>query len=303
MMATILDVNQNSKVMDLATGSAGFLISAMELMIQDSENLYGKKTSQANEKIENIKKEQLLGVELNAEMFTLAATNMILRGDGSSNIQKGNTFDTPEKLYTDFRANKLLLNPPFSFKENGMPFIEFGLNKMEKGGLGAIIIQDSAGSGKAVNTNKKILKNHTLKASIKMPVDLFQPMAGVQTSIYIFEAHKPHDFEQTVKFIDFRDDGYKRTSRTLQEINEPTQRYQDIIKIYKAGLNAKVEANWKINEVYIEDFITQNGADWNFDQHKIINSKPTLEDFKKTVSDYLSWEVSNILRQKGIEGK
>ncbi len=136
-----------------------------------------------------------------------------------------------------------------------------------------------------------------------MPVDLFQPMAGVQTSIYIFEAHKPHDFEQTVKFIDFRDDGYKRTSRTLQEINEPTQRYQDIIKIYKAGLNAKVEANWKINEVYIEDFITQNGADWNFDQHKIINSKPTLEDFKKTVSDYLSWEVSNILRQKGIEGK
>lgn len=303
MMATILDVNQNSKVMDLATGSAGFLISAMELMIQDSENLYGKKTSQANEKIENIKKEQLLGVELNAEMFTLAATNMILRGDGSSNIQKGNTFDTPEKLYTDFRANKLLLNPPFSFKENGMPFIEFGLNKMEKGGLGAIIIQDSAGSGKAVNTNKKILKNHTLKASIKMPVDLFQPMAGVQTSIYIFEAHKPHDFEQTVKFIDFRDDGYKRTSRTLQEINEPTQRYQDIIKIYKAGLNATVEANWKINEVYIEDFITQNGADWNFDQHKIINSKPTLEDFKKTVSDYLSWEVSNILRQKGIEGK
>lgn len=303
MMATILDVNQNSKVMDLATGSAGFLISAMELMIQDSENLYGKKTSQANEKIENIKKEQLLGVELNAEMFTLAVTNMILRGDGSSNIQKGNTFDTPEKLYTDFRANKLLLNPPFSFKENGMPFIEFGLNKMEKGGLGAIIIQDSAGSGKAVNTNKKILKNHTLKASIKMPVDLFQPMAGVQTSIYIFEAHKPHDFEQTVKFIDFRDDGYKRTSRTLQEINKPTQRYQDIIKIYKAGLNAKVEANWKINEVYIEDFITQNGADWNFDQHKIINSKPTLEDFKKTVSDYLSWEVSNILRQKGIEGK
>ena len=303
MMATILDVNQNSKVMDLATGSAGFLISAMELMIEDSENLYGKKTSKANEKIENIKKDQLLGVELNAEMFTLAATNMILRGDGSSNIQKGNTFDTPEKLYTDFRANKLLLNPPFSYKENGMPFIEFGLNKMEKGGLGAIIIQDSAGSGKAVNTNKKILKNHTLKASIKMPVDLFQPMAGVQTSIYIFEAHKPHDFEQTVKFIDFRDDGYKRTSRALQEINEPTKRYSDIIKIYKAGLNAKIDANWNLKEVYIEDFINQSGADWNFDQHKIINSKPTLEDFKKTVSDYLSWEVSNILRQKGIEGK
>lgn len=303
MMATILDVNKDSKVMDLATGSAGFLISAMEIMIQDVENLYGKKTTQAEIKIDEIKKKQLLGVELNAEMFTLAATNMILRGDGSSNIQKGNTFNTPEELYTKFKANKLLLNPPFSFKENGIPFIEFGLNKMETGGLGAIIIQDSAGSGKAISTNKKILKKHTLKASIKMPTDLFQPMAGVQTSIYIFEVNKPHDYEQTVKFIDFRNDGYKRTSRALQEMDNPTKRYQDIIKIYKAGRNAKVEANWNLDEVYIEDFITPSGADWNFDQHKTIDTKPTLEDFKKTVGDYLAWEVSNILKQKGNEGK
>ena len=303
MMATILDVNKDSKVMDLATGSAGFLISAMEIMIQDVENLYGKKTTQAETKIDEIKKKQLLGVELNAEMFTLAATNMILRGDGSSNIQKGNTFNTPEELYTKFKANKLLLNPPFSFKENGIPFIEFGLNKMETGGLGAIIIQDSAGSGKAISTNKKILKKHTLKASIKMPTDLFQPMAGVQTSIYIFEVNKPHDYEQTVKFIDFRNDGYKRTSRALQETDNPTKRYQDIIKIYKAGRNAKVEANWNLDEVYIEDFITPSGADWNFDQHKTIDTKPTLEDFKKTVGDYLAWEVSNILKQKGNEGK
>ena len=303
MMATILDINKDSKVMDLATGSAGFLISAMEIMIQDVENLYGKKTTESQTKIDDIKKKQLLGVELNAEMFTLAATNMILRGDGSSNIQKGNTFNTPEKLYTDFKANKLLLNPPFSFKENGIPFIEFGLNKMETGGLGAIIIQDSAGSGKAISTNKKILKYHTLKASIKMPIDLFQPMAGVQTSIYIFEVNKPHDYDQTVKFIDFRNDGYKRTSRALQEIDNPTKRYSDIIKIYKAGRNAKVEATWNLDEIYIEDFITPSGADWNFDQHKIIDTKPTLEDFKKTVGDYLAWEVSNLLKNKGNEGK
>lgn len=303
MMATILDVSKDSKVMDLATGSAGFLISSMEMMIDDAEALYGKNTTAANAKISTIKSEQLLGVELNAEMFTLAATNMILRGDGSSNIHKGNTFNTPEHLYTSFKANKLLLNPPFSFDENGMPFIAFGLDKMEKGGLGAIIIQDSAGSGKATKTNQAMLKKHTLKASIKMPTDLFQPMAGVQTSIYVLEAHKPHDYELSVKFIDFRNDGYKRTSRTLQAIDEPTKRYADIIKIYKAGKNAKVEANWKLNEVYVEDFISSSGADWNFDQHKIIDSKPTLEDFKKTVSDYLAWEVSTIFKQRGDEGK
>lgn len=296
MMATILDINQHSRVMDLATGSAGFLISSMQIMIEDAENSFGKKTTQAENKIKEIKASQLLGVELNAEMFTLAATNMILRGDGSSNIQKGNTFNTPEKLYTEFKANRLLLNPPFSYSENSMTFIAFGLDKMESGGLGAIIIQDSAGSGKATNTNRSILKKHTLIASIKMSVDLFQPMAGVQTSVYIFEAHKPHDFEKTVKFIDFRNDGYKRTSRALQEIDQSAKKYADIIRIYKAGKSAKIESKLNLDEIYIEDFITKSGNDWNFDQHKVIDTKPTLQDFKKTVSDYLAWGVSNILK-------
>lgn len=295
MMSTILNVNQHSKVMDLATGSAGFLISAMELMIQDTENSFGKKTSAAEEKIEHIKKHQLLGVELNAEMFTLAATNMILRGDGSSKIEKGNSFNRPEHLYTNFKADKLLLNPPFSYSENGMPFISFGLDKMEKGGLGAIIIQDSAGSGKAIKTNQALLKKHSLIASIKMPTDLFQPMAGVQTSIYVFQAKEPHDFDKPVKFIDFRNDGYKRTSRALQEIDSPTQRYSDIIKLYKGGINAKLEANWKLDEIYVESFITCSGADWNFDQHKVIDTKPTFDDFRRTVADYLAWEVEQII--------
>lgn len=303
MMTQILNVNQNSRVMDLATGSAGFLIASMEEMINDAEK--GRKGSEAaNKKVKEIKERQLLGVELNAEMFTLAATNMILRGDGSSNIQKGNTFDTPASLYQNFQADRLLLNPPFSFEENGMPFIAFGLDKMQKGGLGAIIIQDSAGSGKAIKTNQLMLTKHTLVASIKMPVDLFMPMAGVQTSIYVFKVGTPHDFDVPVKFIDFRNDGYKRTKRSLQEIDAPTKRYMDIVKIYKAGKAAKnLQAGWNLDEIYVEDQITNSGADWNFDQHKKIDTKPTFDDFRKTVADYLAWEVDQILKSESFVGK
>ena len=120
----------------------------------------------------------------------------------------------------------------------------------------------------------------------------------MQTSIYIFEAHTSHDFEKTVKFIDFRNDGYKRTARSLQEVDEPAKRYADIIKIYKAGKSAKIESKLNLNEIFTEDFITSSGSDWNFDQHKVIDTKPTLKDFKKTVSDYLAWEVSNILKSE-----
>lgn len=296
LMAQILGINSSNRVMDLATGSAGFLISAMELMIDDAQKQFGKGTTKANELITQIKQNQLLGVELNAEMYTLAATNMILRGDGSSKIEKGSAFNRPDSLFTNFKADRILLNPPFSYDENGMPFIAYGLDKMEKGGLGAIIIQDSAGSGKAVSTNQKILKKHSLLASIKMPTDLFQPMAGVQTSIYIFEAHKPHDIDNIVKFIDFSNDGYKRTERSLSEIDHPVERYADMLKIYKAGKNAKVTPDlWNLADIYVEDFITLEGNDWNFTQHKKIDTKPTLADFKKTVADYLAWEVSKIL--------
>ena len=43
------------------------------------------------------------------------------------------------------------------------------------------------------------------------------------------------------------------------------------------------------------DVITDKGNDWNYDQHQKIDTVPTLEDFKKNVSDYLSWKVSNTL--------
>ena len=300
MMVQILEINADSKVMDLATGSAGFLIAAMDLMIDFARNAPNQNAKSKNEKIATIKQSQLLGVEENTDMFALATTNMILRGDGSSKIIQNDSFLVALEL-KEFKADRILLNPPFSYKENGMPFIKQGLDNMPRYALGAIIIQDSAGSGKARETNQDILKHHTLKASIKMPMDLFVPMAGVQTSIYIFEAQIPHDYEKPVKFIDFRNDGYKRTEKALQEVDNPIQRYIDILKIYKQGLNARIDNSVykepiNLSEAYVEDFITDSGADWNFDQHKKIDTTPTLQDFKKCVSEYLAWEVSNVLK-------
>ena len=298
MMCEMIDINQHSRVLDLTTGSAGFLISAMEHMIDDVGKSYTKGSTLFDDRVKTIKSKQLFWIEKNGNMYTLAATNMILRGDGASNIVMDDalTFDL-DKLQK-FNADKFLLNPPYSKDENGIQFFSRGLGVMEKWGFAAVIIQDSAWSGKADKTNKHILKHHTLLASIKMPTDLFQPMAWVQTSIYIFEARKPHDFGKPVKFIDFRNDGYKRTSRSLQEVDSPVERYEDVIKILKAGKSVNnLKASWDLNAVYVEDFIDDSGKDWNFDQHQKIDITPTLSDFKKTVSDYLAWEVSQILQK------
>ena len=302
-MAKILDIDKDSRVMDLATGSAAFLVAAMDLMIADANKSFGKGTKKAKETIRKIKDTQLLGVEVDAKMYTLAATNMILRGDGSTQIKKADTFKTPASLYTDFKADRLLLNPPFSYTDYGMPFFEFGLNHMAKGGKGAVIIQDSAGAGKAIMTNQSILSKHRMLASIKMPADLFNPNAIVQTSIYVFEAGTPHNFDyDIVKFIDFRNDGYKRTERTINDVDHPAERYQDLYLLFKLGLNARNNATfhselWDLENVYCEDTITESGKDWNFEQHRKVNTEPTKTDFEKAIGSHFTWETGIITEQ------
>jgi len=298
VMAKILDVNKESRVMDLATGSAAFLVAAMDLMVSDANKTYGKGTQKSIKTIADIKNTQLLGIEVDAKMYTLAAANMILRGDGSTQIQKADTFKAPECLFETFNADRLLLNPPFSYHHYGMPFFEFGLDNMKKGGKGAVIIQDSAGAGKAIQTNQRILSKHKMLASIKMPADLFNPNAIVQTSIYVFEAGTPHNFDyDIVKFIDFSNDGYKRTERLISDIDHPAERYQDLYLIYKLGLNAPSNAAfhshlWNLQNVYCEDTISGSGKDWNFEQHKKNNTEPLAEDYKNAISSQLSWEIA-----------
>ena len=159
-----------------------------------------------------IKSEQLLGLELLPSVYMLAILNMILMGDGSSNILNKDSLKDFEGNYgfgkteNKFPANAFVLNPPYSAKGNGMNFVEKALAMMDKG-YAAIIIQNSAGSGKAVEYNKKILKRNTLLASIKMPIDLFIGKSSVQTNIYVFRINESHKKDDIVKFIDFSNDG------------------------------------------------------------------------------------------------
>lgn len=293
-MNKLIGVDRNSHLLDLCTGSGGFLVSGMTAMIEDAKETmkYGDPKELAT-KIEDIKKRQLLGVELDLKMFTLATTNMILRGDGSSTIYKDSAFNVVKgEALRVFKADKCLLNPPFSYSENGMPFALEALNAMEKGGTMGIIIQDSAGSGRAVKTNKLILRDHTLVASITMPSDLFQPNAGVQTSIYIIEAGTPHDFRKKVRFIDFSNDGYKRTGRGLREIDNPEQKYKDLLDVYISGDSIG-------DTVCVDDQINDSGDDWNYNSHLVFDTVPTEEDFIETVGQYLQFEISQLLKGDG----
>lgn len=308
LLVKLARVNKDSYVWDFATGSAGLLVAAMNEMLIDAKN---KITSpqELKEKIVKIKAEQLLGIELLSSVYMLAILNMILMGDGSSNILNKDSLTNFDGKYgfgktnENFPANAFILNPPYSAQGNGMIFVEKALNMM-KTGYAAIIIQNSAGSGKATEYNRRILKKNTLLASIKMPIDLFIGKSSVQTNIYVFRIGEPHHKDEIVKFIDFSNDGYTRTNRkkasnNLKDTDRAKGRYQEVVDLVRFGKN---KLNILSEQEYYEGYINpENGNDWN--QSAPIDTKPTLEDFKKTVSDYLAWEVSNVLKGKNKESE
>lgn len=281
------DIYQNEK--GLGENDRVYLVAAMNEMLIDAKNTI-KSPDELKKKTVEIKAKQLLGLEILPGVYMLAILNMILMGDGSSNILNddslkfnGNYGFTKDE--EKFPATAFVLNSPYSAVGNGMVFVEKALSMMEKG-YAAIIIQSSAGSGKAVTYNRNILKHSTLLASIKMPIDLFIGKSSVQTHVYVFRAGEAHQKDDIVKFIDFSNDGYTRTNRrkancNLFDTDRAGERYQEIIDLVRFG---KSKLNIFTENEYFEGTVDPaNGADWN--QSASVDTKPTLEDFKKTVSD------------------
>lgn len=301
LLVKLARVDMNSYVWDFATGSAGLLVAAMNEMLIDAKEKIQSPEELIQKNIK-IKADQLLGLEMLSSIYMLAILNMILMGDGSSNILNKDSLTDFDGKYgfgstnDKFPATAFVLNPPYSADGNGMIFVEKALSMMDKG-YAAIIIQSSAGSGKAIKYNKSILKKNTLLASIKMPIDLFIGKSSVQTNIYVFRVGEAHQKDDIVKFIDFSNDGYTRTNRkkasnNLRDTDMAKERYQEVVDLVRFG---KSKLNIFTEKEYYESTIDpNNGADWN--QSTPVDIKPTLDDFKKTVSDYLAWEVSNILK-------
>jgi len=299
LMARITRTDKDSFVWDTCMGSSGFLVSSMDLMIADAKAAI-KDIDKLDAKIKHIKEQQLLGIEILGNIYILAVLNMILMGDGSSQIICGDSHNEIKK-YNDFPANVFLLNPPYSAPGKGLIFVDEALSRMENG-YGAVLIQENAGSGQGDVYSKRLLQKNTLVASIHMPADLFKGKSSAQTAIYLFKVNRPHEGDDVVTFIDFSEDGYSRQNRkkstqevNLRNIDHALERYDEVVALC-LGKKPKTDYYTEANGKVIKDTITLEGDDWTFNQHKIIDTTPTEQDFKKTVADYLDWKVSAILK-------
>lgn len=296
-MAKCARTNKDSFVWDKAMGSAGFLVSAMDIMIKDARETITNPEALAA-KIKHIKENQLLGIEILGNIYILAVLNMILMGDGSSSVLQGDSHEYV--LSQDFPANVFLLNPPYSAPGKGFNFVEEAFNQMTNG-YGAIIIQDSAGNGQGTPYTERILKNNTLEASIKMPAGLFGNKASVSVCIFVFKVGRPHEEDDLVTFIDMSEDGYSRLNRkkstqetNLRDTDNAVGHYEEALA-HVLGKKPRTTYYTESNGKVIKDTISLNGDDWLFVQHQTLDTIPTEDEYKAVVGDYLSWKIGSLM--------
>ncbi len=287
LFCDLAEINKNSKVIDICTGTASFLISAMEYMLNDEPTVT---------EIDNIYKNNLIGIETQDNMFALACANMIIRGDGKTNLFSDNCFDIQEETLKNFNCNIGFINPPYSQKKESeyeLEFVDKMLNILITGGIGIAIIPQSCAmtSNKQNNVIKdRILSKHTLKAVMSMPDELFGDGANTVTCIMIFEAHKPHNDKKNSWFGYWKNDGFEKI-RNKGRID------------FKGLFNNQIKEKWLDsyhNKKEIAGFSILKNVDskdeWLVESYMQTDyNKISIKDFTENLKKYVTYKFYNEL--------
>lgn len=279
LFALIANVQVDTKVLDICTGTGGFLISAMQQMMKGAYT-----DAQRN----HIKQNCLVGVEQQPSMYALAASNMILRGDGKANLYQGNCFDSA--ITNAVKAHECsvgMINPPYAQSDESLhelQFVKHMLDNLKDGGIGIAIVPMSC----AISPNTKrdeLLAHHTLEAVMSMPDELFYPV-GVITCIMVFSAGTSHAKSGKKTWFGYwKDDGFTKTKHKGRiDINELWPSIRDRwIEQYR---NKEVHPGQSVSE-----YVTA-ADEWCAEAYMETDySKITVADFESTVKNYAIFQL------------
>ncbi|MFC2479536.1 MAG: N-6 DNA methylase [Bacteroides sp.] len=293
LFCQLVAIKPTDRVLDPCCGTGGFLIAAMHRMLQQA--------STERERRE-IRQNSLHGIESQSYMFTIATTNMILRGDGKSNLDNEDFLKCrPEQLQLK-GCNVGMMNPPYSQGTKQTPslyeinFTEHLLNSITKGGRVVVIIPQSALTGKTREeqaVKESILKHHTLEGVITLNKNTFYGV-GTNPCIAVFTAGVPHDFEyQECKFINFEDDGYRVAKHVgLLETSAAQDRLQLLLDVWHNRVT-EYESRFCVKTTI------EAKDEWLHAFYYFDDSIPSAEAFTQTMADYLSFQFTMLTHGRG----
>lgn len=291
LFCELLDIQPTDRVLDPCCGTAGFLIAAMHKMLLG--------TADKMEQLD-IRKNRLFGIELQDYMFSIATTNMILRGDGKSNLENQD-FLAQNPCQLQLKGCTVgMMNPPYSQGSKQNPelyeinFVNHLLESLVEGGRVAVIVPQSTFTGKTKDEKElksKILKNHTLEGVITLNKNTFYGV-GTNPCIAIFTVGIPHSNTKKAKFINFENDGYIVSKHIgLIDDGSAKDKKQHLLDVW----NDEIEAPTK----FCVKATVEDTDEWLHSFYYFNDQIPSDIEFEKTIADYLTFEVNMITHGRG----
>lgn len=287
LFCELLQLKTTDKILDPCCGTGGFLVAAMQQMLD---------RARTKQERNDIKRDQLYGIEMNEGMFSIATTNMILRGDGKSNLVCNDffQFNTDELRQKHFTIG--MMNPPYSLAKNKdtahlseLHFISHLLDALDDNAKCAVIVPQSTMVGKTKEDKREkeyILEHHTLEGVITLNPQTFFGV-GVNPVIAIFQAHRPHPENYYAKFVNFKDDGYEVAPHIgLLPTKRAAERKKLLLDCWHN--NKPVHTDFMVRSTVLPD------DEWLHSFYYFNDEIPSEEDFKKTMADYLTFEFNMI---------
>jgi type I restriction enzyme M protein len=221
------NIKENDTWIDITSGTGSLLLATMKKHVELLKNNF--------KKIQDFKRNNLYGIEIDSSMFVFGVTNMIINGDGKSNIEKGNSLKIKSFLSNDKKKiNRLIINPPYSLKmdkhsntiQNELAFLEKGISLVDKSAIIIAPMSVFRKSGIFETQRISILQKNTLKCLIRMPKNSFGDDANIHPAIAYFEVGRSHSLNDDVFTYDLVDDGLIKIKN--QSRKDLKNRWKDI---------------------------------------------------------------------------
>ena len=325
-MCRLTEVDRTKRVLDITCGSGSFLVQAMVKALADCSR--GKTEEEAKALQEIVKKEHIYGIENEEKAYGLSTTNMLIHGDGNSNIKFGSCFDC-KSFIKNANPDIVLMNPPYNAKPIGIPekykknwgkakdgkedptkglvFIHYlsdviaeinkereSKNEPVKTVKLAVLLPVSAAIGTSAiieNEKNEMLKNNTLEAVFTLPNEIFYPGASACACCMLFTLGKPHkkaDGTVNETFFGYCKDDGFKKKKNLGRIEQFDENNNSKWKV--------IEDEWlylfnnkKAVDGKSSTAVVDGTSEWLCEAYmKTDYSKLTEQDFQQTINDYLS---------------
>jgi type I restriction enzyme M protein len=236
-MIQMINPKIGETVFDPACGTGGFLLGAYEwIKLQNSDKKlieeYNNHKRGPGDKLNKkqwkfLQHETFFGQDTDQDMQRLTLMNFFLHGLEESDIKRKDTVAGPEDEEDLRRYDVVMTNPPFAGKvdkeriKKSLPikstktqilFLNYVIDALKPNGRAGIILPE----GTLFGTNRDdkeirryLLEKCQLQAVVSMPTGVFQPYAGVKTSVFIFKKKPTPKLDENEKiwFFDMQGDG------------------------------------------------------------------------------------------------